>query len=142
MPMIVRWPGRVAPGSVSNAMAMNTDLFPTLLQFSSLPMPSDRVIDGRDLSGLLQGDDVSPHEFLYYFPVVETLPDAIRNLEFKLTEGTGDLGRNRMHLSRLEGDTEAHDVQNLFAEDAASLTQLLHAKQDEIRANPRGWISR
>ncbi len=142
VPMIVRWPGRVAPGSVSNAMAMNTDLFPTLLQFSSLPMPSDRVIDGRDLSGLLQGDDVSPHEFLYYFPVVETLPDAIRNLEFKLTKGTGDLGRNRMHLSRLEGDTEAHDVQNLFAEDAASLTQLLHAKQDEIRANPRGWISR
>jgi arylsulfatase A-like enzyme len=139
--MIVRWPGRVESGRVTDAMAMNIDIFPTLLQASGLTLHKDRVIDGRDLSGLLQGNSDSPHAFLYYFPVIQTLPDAIRNGEFKLTENTGDFGRSRMHLSHLDGDTEAHDVKNLFPEDAASLKQALQSKQDEITDNPRGWIT-
>ena len=141
VPMIVRWPGRVESGRVTDAMAMNIDIFPTLLQASGLTLPKDRVIDGRDLSGLLQGKSDSPHAFLYYFPVIQTLPDAIRNGEFKLTQNTGDFGRSRMHLSHLDGDTEAHDVKNLFTEEAASLMQALQFKQDEITHNPRGWIT-
>jgi arylsulfatase A-like enzyme len=140
VPMIVRWPGQVEPGRVTDAMAMNIDIFPTLLETAGLALPGDRVIDGRDISGLLQGKESSPHEFLYYFPVIQTLPDAIRNGDFKLSEKAGDFGRSRMHLSRLDDDAEAHDVQNLFAEDAASLMQALRVKQDEISDNPRGWI--
>jgi hypothetical protein len=46
-----------------------------------------------------------------------------------------------MHLSHLDGDTEAHDVKNLFTEEAASLMQALQFKQNEITDNPRGWIT-
>jgi arylsulfatase A-like enzyme len=142
VPMIVRWPGRVEPGRVSDAMAMNIDIFPTLLQASALPLPGDRIIDGRDLLDLLHGKESSPHEFLFYFPVIQTLPDAIRDSAFKLTETTGDFGRSRMHLSRLDGDAEAYDVQNLFAEEAASLMYALQVKQAEVSDNPRGCITR
>jgi arylsulfatase A-like enzyme len=38
VPMIVRSPGRV-PARVSDAPAMNTDLFPTLLALAGLPLP-------------------------------------------------------------------------------------------------------
>jgi arylsulfatase A-like enzyme len=139
VPMIVRWPSEIQSGRVTDEMAMNSDLFPTLLNFAQLPLPQDRIIDGRDITGLLKGDEGSPHEFLYYFPVLETLPAAIRNDEFKLMGKAKDFGRKRMHLSRLNGDTEAHDVQNLYPEQSASMRQALEQKQDEVRTNKRGW---
>jgi hypothetical protein len=50
-----------------------------------------------------------------------------------------DFGRKRMHLSRLNGDTEAHDVQNLYPEQSRLMRQALEQKQDEVRTNKRGW---
>ena len=47
---------------------MNIDLFPTLLRLAGLEPPSDRVIDGRDLWGVMSGADPSPpHEALLFF---------------------------------------------------------------------------
>ncbi|MFT5803535.1 MAG: arylsulfatase A-like enzyme [Candidatus Paceibacteria bacterium] len=139
VPMIVRWPSEIQSGRVTDEMAMNSDLFPTLLNFAQLPLPQDRIIDGRDITSLLKGNEGSPHEFLYYFPVLETLPAAIRNDEFKLMGKANDFGRKRMHLSRINRDTEAHDVQNLYPEQLGLMRQALEQKQDEVRSNKRGW---
>ena len=137
VPMIVRWPGRIPAGSVTDAMAMNTDLLPTVLELLEIDPPSDRIIDGRSIVGTLV--DGSPsHEVLYYFPTIETLPGAIRDREFKLTWATGDPGRDRKHLSRLSG-AEAHEVSNLYPQALEDLRQRLSAKREEIAANPRGW---
>jgi arylsulfatase A-like enzyme len=139
VPMIVRWPAEIQSGRVTAEMAMNSDLFPTLLNFAGLPLPEDRIIDGRDLTGLLKGEENSPHDFLYYFPVLTSLPAAIRNNEFKLMLEMSDFGRKREHLSRFTGDAEAHDVQNLYPEKAESLKQALDDKQTELKTNKRGW---
>lgn len=68
VPMLVLAPGFVPPGRVVDAPAMNIDLFPTLLGLAGLDPPSDRVLDGRDLRGVLAGTtDASPHEGLFFF---------------------------------------------------------------------------
>jgi hypothetical protein len=54
VPMIVRWPSEIQSGRVTDEMAMNSDLYPTLLNFAQLPLPQDRIIDGRDITGLLK----------------------------------------------------------------------------------------
>jgi arylsulfatase len=54
-PAIVRWPGRIAPGS-SNAMVSIMDWFPTLARFCGGAMPTDRPIDGIDQTALLLGE--------------------------------------------------------------------------------------
>lgn len=138
VPMIVRWPGRIPGGIETDAMAMNTDLMPTVLGLLDLPIPKDRVIDGRDITSTLVEGKPS-HEALYYFPTIETLPGAIRNQDFKLTLATGDPGRNREHLSRMEG-IEAHEVSNLYPDVLDDLKSQLEAKRLEVRENPRGWI--
>ena len=109
------------------------------MNFAGLPLPEDRIIDGRDLTGLLKGEENSPHDFLYYFPVLKSLPAAIRNNEFKLMLEMNDFGRKREHLSRFTGDAEAHDIQNLYPEKAESLKQALDDKQTELKTNKRGW---
>jgi uncharacterized sulfatase len=67
VPFVARWPGRIPRGAVSDAIAMNIDLLPTLARVAGATPPSDRPIDGADLSAVLRGGRRSPHEALYFF---------------------------------------------------------------------------
>jgi arylsulfatase A-like enzyme len=139
--MIVRWPGRVPAGTLSAEPAMNTDLFPTLLALAGIPPPSDREIDGQDLTPLLEGRAPGPHEAIFYFPTLDSLPGAVRSGSFKYLLSTGDVGRDRAHLSRVDADAEAHELSRLYPEEAQRLGVLLDAMRARIEANPRGWRS-
>jgi len=47
-PFIVRWPGRVPAGSISNEIVHIADLYPTLAHVGGAEVPRDRPIDGID----------------------------------------------------------------------------------------------
>lgn len=59
VPGIVRWPGKIEPGSLSGALINGTDWLPTLCAITATPVPADRVIDGVDALPGLQGDPVA-----------------------------------------------------------------------------------
>jgi len=50
---LARWPGRIAPGTTTDALALTMDLAPTLLEVAGLPPSAD--LDGVSLSPLLHG---------------------------------------------------------------------------------------
>jgi len=54
MPFLVRWPGVIKAGSVQEALAINADFAPTLMQAAGLPVPED--IQGRSLVPLMKGE--------------------------------------------------------------------------------------
>ena len=54
-PAIVRYPGKVPSGQVSNEIVHITDMFTTLLRWVGLDVPNDRVIDGVDQRAFLEG---------------------------------------------------------------------------------------
>ncbi len=67
-PTIAWWPGRIAPGSVCDAVAGTIDLMPTAVALAGGTVPATPVIDGRDISPLLFGQsNESPREAHYYF---------------------------------------------------------------------------
>jgi arylsulfatase A-like enzyme len=142
VPMIVHWPGRVGAGRVTDAMAMNIDLFPTLLSLAGVPLPQDRVVDGRDLSALLTGEqeDTSPHELLFYFPVLRgSAPAAARNARFKYLASTGDTGRDKATLTDVHLDQENHNLIRRYPEEASLLGEAVDSFSAELVENPRGW---
>lgn len=47
-PFIIRWPGRVPSGSISNEIVHITDLYTTLARVGGAEVPKDRPIDGVD----------------------------------------------------------------------------------------------
>jgi arylsulfatase A-like enzyme len=53
-PLLVRWPGKVKPGSVSTDMAMNLDFPETFLEIAGLDVPAD--MQGRSLVPVLEGN--------------------------------------------------------------------------------------
>ena len=68
VPFVARWPGRIPEGRTTGAMAMNIDLFPTVVALARMPPPLGRKLDGRNILPLLTGAaNESPHEVLYYF---------------------------------------------------------------------------
>ena len=84
VPCIVRWPGQVPAGTQGDAITSTIDLLPTLAAFAGGKPPSDRVIDGKDIGGLLRNPKgaSSPHDgFFYYF---KDQLQAVRSGRFKL----------------------------------------------------------
>lgn len=53
MPLLVSFPGTIKSGSVSDAMVLNVDFAPTLLELAGLPAPAD--MQGRSMAPLLRG---------------------------------------------------------------------------------------
>lgn len=53
VPGILRWPGHIPAGQVITEPCGTIDVFPTLLKLAGVPLPDDRVIDGRDLMPVL-----------------------------------------------------------------------------------------
>ncbi|MEE3052208.1 MAG: sulfatase [Planctomycetota bacterium] len=57
VPCIVRWPGKVPSGRVSDAIFSTLDFMPTFAGLAGFKVPGDRVIDGVDQAQLLLGKD-------------------------------------------------------------------------------------
>ncbi len=86
VPLLAWWPGKIRGGTTSDAIAMNIDLFPTIINQAKGKIPTDREIDGKDIWPLLQGSEVSPHDYLYFFYKNDVA--AVRTQRWKLVHST------------------------------------------------------
>ncbi|MCU0877364.1 MAG: DUF4976 domain-containing protein, partial [Pirellulaceae bacterium] len=67
-PLLVRWPGKVEPGSVSNTMVMNLDFAETFLDIAGIEVPAD--MQGRSIVPVLKGqtpDDWRKSVYYHYY---------------------------------------------------------------------------
>ncbi|MBN2313287.1 MAG: sulfatase-like hydrolase/transferase [Sedimentisphaerales bacterium] len=65
-PCIMWWPGKIQPGVV-NDMGATMDVYTTILTLAGAEVPSDRVVDGLDISPALFGTGPSPRQVVYYY---------------------------------------------------------------------------
>jgi arylsulfatase A-like enzyme len=149
VPFIAHWPNAIAPGRTEGAMAMGTDLLPTVLELLQLPPPPDRALDGRSILTLLQKGGDSPHDYLYYYDG-DTL-FAARNQRFKYRGPAGVFYSTdqmlvggalpqKEWLFDLAGDPrESYDTSDKNPQALAQLQAAFEAKQQEMADNPRGW---
>ncbi len=54
-PLLMRWPGRIQPGTRVSRISGAIDLLPTLTSLAGVPRTSVKPLDGRDLKPLLTG---------------------------------------------------------------------------------------
>ncbi len=93
---LARWPGRIPAGSVSDELALSVDVLPTLAGLAGASTPQDRVLDGKDVLGLLTGDAPTPHLAYYYFYMRDLC--AVRS------------GRWKLHVQRVTRRRGSRDV--------------------------------
>jgi arylsulfatase len=82
MPCLVRWPGHVPAGTVSDALFAAMDFYPTFAKFCGAPLP-DEKLDGLDLSSVFLGKpDAAGREVFWYYSGDEL--QAVRKGPWKL----------------------------------------------------------
>jgi arylsulfatase A-like enzyme len=59
IPLIIRWPARAKPGTVSDELVSNLDIVPTILAIAGLPIPQS--VQGHDLLA----PSATPREFVF-----------------------------------------------------------------------------
>lgn len=91
VPLLMRWPGVIAPGRVSAALVNTMDFFPTLLELSGARPESNQQLDGISLASLIRTGVAPARDTLYwhyphYHPAGKGPSDAIREGDWKLIE--------------------------------------------------------
>lgn len=66
VPGIIRWPGHAKPGTVITEPVCNTDLLPTLCAIAGVKLPTERVLDGADVTPIFSGKPVVRSHPLYW----------------------------------------------------------------------------
>ncbi|UCD29621.1 MAG: sulfatase, partial [Planctomycetota bacterium] len=89
VPMIVKWPGKVKPGTACNQPVISVDFYPTILEMAGIK--SKHPVDGVSLVPLLKQEGVPTRDAIYWhYPHYSNnrLPPcgAIRMGNFKLIE--------------------------------------------------------
>ena len=84
VPCIVRWPGRVPAGTVSDELCSTIDILPTFAALAGADVPQDRVIDGKEIRPLLFTPKTasSPHDAFFYYQLDQL--QAVRAGHWKL----------------------------------------------------------
>lgn len=68
-PCVMRWTGKIPAGTTCSELACTIDILPTFAALAGAAVPSDRIIDGKDIGPLLFGERGAkcPHEAYYYY---------------------------------------------------------------------------
>ncbi len=126
-------------------MSMNFDLFVTCCKLAGAPLPSDRMIDGKDILPLLKGETPSPHEALYFFH--NRFPLGVRRGQWKyyrkfISDNASFWPLQQgPFLFNIETDpNESYSLVESMPGKAAELAALLDAFEADLRANLRGWL--
>lgn len=157
IPFLASWPGHIKPGLICREPAMNIDLLPSCLNIAGLTLPTDRIIDGRDITNLLTvPGSKSPHDELFFYHIGEL--EGIRSGRWKyirnishytwpmpLNKRMGSISKHtRVDLPLLfdlkTDPGESYNVINRNPGIGEQLQQRLTAWESTIESNPLGFI--
>jgi arylsulfatase A len=163
VPFIVKWPRGMRGGAVCAEPAMNLDLFPTMTAAAGLALPSDRIIDGKNIAGLITGKETeSPHDALYFYHYEELEGMRQGNWKYfrninhytwpqpvdKPTTFMGGVAAkghfaswpNLYSLDVDEG--ECYNQAARYPDVSRRMASAMEKWERELAANPRGWVKK
>lgn len=148
VPCIMRWPDVIPADSVNNEITGIIDMLPTFCALAGVDIPSNRVIDGRNILPYMRGEQVES-------PIHETftVPGAtVRHGDWKLLVKGQSPGGGRSDevgktdrvpaqagsLFNLKEDLgETTDLSAQHPEKVQELTAMMNAFMEELEANSR-----
>jgi len=140
VPVIIKWPGRTRPGSVSREPVISTDFYPTILAATGQAARPHQHLDGKSLVPILTGGKTLDRDALFWhYPHYNRHPQSfpsgvIREGDWKLIEAfeTGEI--SLYNLARDIGETT--DLSADEPDRVAALMRKLNAWRDEVGADP------
>jgi len=137
-PLIVSWPGHIAPGRTTDCVVTSPDFLPTLLDLAGLPARPGEHLDGQSFAPVLESPEVAlPERAIYWhYPHYSNQrgkPNgAVRQGRWKLVEWYED---GRTELFDLQRDlSETTDMGSDHPEIAHDLLEKLRTWRTSVGA--------
>jgi arylsulfatase A len=161
VPGIVRWPGRIEPGTVCDEPVSGVDLLPTLCALAGAEVPGDRAVDGASILPLFEGEPLERTTPLYWqFNFARSEPKVamrigpwkiLATLDVETPRPTADIRAEDQrkiktarladmelyHLGRDIGET--NDLSDEEPERLAAMAEKLRALYREVQAETPVW---
>jgi arylsulfatase A-like enzyme len=134
VPMIARWPGKIAAGAVSDFVWAHWDFLPTAAELAGARAPAG--IDGISVVPMLLGREQKPHEYLYWEFFECGFDQAMRVGDWKAVRNGLD---SPLQLYNLKTDLGENDN---VAEKNADLVARLEAMMKAARTDSERWVPR
>jgi arylsulfatase A-like enzyme len=127
---IAWWPGKIAPGTISDAVMSEIDVLPTAVHLAGGEVPKDRKIDGLDIWPVISGQSqTSPHEALFYWRSNNL--DAVRSGPWKLSVHREIYGKDPQAKQYPGAKSEGIELYNLD-QDIAETTNVADQHPDVV----------
>jgi arylsulfatase A-like enzyme len=126
VPLLARWPGKIAPGRVSNFAGAFWDILPTLADLANVEQELPHDLDGVSFLPTLLGEgEQSQHEYLYWAFYEAGGGQAVRQGPWKAVQQPIDTPVRLYHLDNDLG--EEQDVAAAHPERVLELQKLMNA---------------
>jgi len=142
VPFMMRWPGQIDAGRISNEMVHITDMYTTLAKLAGADIPKDRPIDGVDqLDFFLGKQEKSNREGLVYYIKQELRAAKWRDWKMHMVwepePNTGPIHLETPWLFNLTRDPkEETEVGTECSWVRAPFRRLIDGFQDSLKKNP------
>lgn len=143
VPLIVKWPGTVAPGAVCDAPVIGSDLYLTICEAAGSKSQPGTDLDAVSLMPLLEGaDHIDREPMVWYYPHygLSMRPGAaLRKGDYKVIEWYDPQGVELYNLA--DDPSETRDLASAMPERAEAMRAELEAYLDRVntirhRPNP------
>ena len=83
VPFYLKYPKLTKKDKDIETLAAHLDILPTLAQLCDVPLPKDRIIDGKSLVPLIKGEKVSWEDRSMFFYWTRRYPELYNNIAFQ-----------------------------------------------------------
>ncbi|MEY4600153.1 MAG: hypothetical protein RLZZ445_2950 [Pseudomonadota bacterium] len=141
-PCMLRWPGRIPAGGVSNEIVHVTDLYTTLAGIIGAAVPDDRPIDGLDQLAFFTGAQAkSAREGFLFYMKSELRAAKWREWKMHLVwESEPNAGANHLEspllFNLIQDPKEETDVNTTSGWARTPLRLMMHEFQEGLKRNP------
>jgi len=122
MPFLIRWPGKIKPGTTQAAMGTNVDFAPTFMELAGLPVPDD--MQGHSLVPLLDGTRPKDWRTSWYYRYYHDPGDHNTRAHYGVRTETHKLihfwKKDQWEMYDLVNDP--HELKNLYDDPAQADT--------------------
>lgn len=139
VPMIFKWPGKVAAGGHTDARVVGNDIYPTLLELAGKELRPEEHIDGRSFAATLYGKTQADRDPIYWHnprprpgSTGDFASSAVRDGDFKLIHWYPTDSLELYNIA--EDPEESQDLAGDHPEITQKLKQQLDAWLKEVDA--------
>lgn len=141
-PTIAWWPGKIKAGQISQELGTTMDIFATSIKLAGGQLPTDRPLDGMDISPVLLGTGPGPRKTVFYYRGTRLM--ALRQGPWKahfITQNAYGGGGPKTHetpeLYHLEHDpSEKYNVAKDHPKVIAAIRKIAEQHKQTVDAPP------